>query len=158
MMTSTWSCHRQVLTGFVQHVKFHQLIFRLSACSVRAEDSSDSDFDSQASSSHLTPSTDSTSKSLHRSKNLRARCQSNKLRILLVDIQSTKGKSSDVALLADIPPSRDSICATVGMVFDNIEATFEFELWTNYFVTPWLTVKDMTRQQYEIFSLGPLPA
>ena len=40
------------------------------------------------------------------------------------------------------------------MVFDNIEATFEFDPCTNYLVTPWLPVQ-VTRQQYEIVILGP---
>ena len=33
------------------------------------------------------------------------------------------------------------------MVFDNIEATFEFDPCTNYPVTPRLSVQDVTRQQ-----------
>ena len=43
------------------------------------------------------------------------------------------------------------------MVLDNVEATFEFDHGTNYYVTPWLPVQDMTRQQYEIVILGPIP-
>ena len=43
------------------------------------------------------------------------------------------------------------------MVFDNIEATFEFDPGTNYLVTSRLSVQDMTWQQYEIVILGPLP-
>ena len=43
------------------------------------------------------------------------------------------------------------------MVFDNIEATFEFDPCTNYLVTPRLPVQGVTRQQYEILILGPLP-
>ena len=42
------------------------------------------------------------------------------------------------------------------MVFDNIEATFEFDPCTNYFVTPMLPVQDMTRQQYETLTLGSI--
>ena len=42
------------------------------------------------------------------------------------------------------------------MVFDNIEATFEFDPFTNYLVTPWLPVQDVTRQQYEMVILGPI--
>ena len=42
-------------------------------------------------------------------------------------------------------------------VIDNIEATFEFQPCNNYFVTPWLTLQEVTRQQYEILLLGPLP-
>ena len=41
------------------------------------------------------------------------------------------------------------------MVFDNIEGTFEFHPCTNYLVTPRL--QDVTRQQYEILILGPIP-
>ena len=41
------------------------------------------------------------------------------------------------------------------MVLDNIEATFEF--CTNYLVTPRLPVQDVTRQQYEMVILGPIP-
>ena len=41
--------------------------------------------------------------------------------------------------------------------FDHIEATFEFDPCTNYLVTPRLPVQDVTRQQYEIVILGPLP-
>ena len=37
------------------------------------------------------------------------------------------------------------------MVFDNIEATFEFYPYTNYLVTPRLYV-----QEYEIVILGPI--
>ena len=47
------------------------------------------------------------------------------------------------------------------MVFDNIEATFEFDPCTNYLVTPRLPVQDVTRQQYEMVMemviLGPIP-
>ena len=42
------------------------------------------------------------------------------------------------------------------MVFDNIEATFEFDPFTNYLVAPRLHVKAVTRQQYEILMLGPI--
>ena len=41
------------------------------------------------------------------------------------------------------------------MVFDNIEATFEFDPCINYLVTPRLSVQDVIRQQYEIVILGP---
>ena len=44
-----------------------------------------------------------------------------------------------------------------GMVLDNIEATFEFDPCTNYLVTPRLPVQDVTRQQYEMVILGPIP-
>ena len=43
------------------------------------------------------------------------------------------------------------------MVLDNIEAIFEFDPCTNCFVTPMFPVQDVTRQQYEIVILGPLP-
>ena len=43
------------------------------------------------------------------------------------------------------------------MVFDNIEATFEFDPCTNYLVTPRLPVQDVTRQQSEKLILGPIP-
>ena len=43
------------------------------------------------------------------------------------------------------------------MVFDNIEATFEFDPCTNCLVTPRLPVQDVTRQQYEILILDPIP-
>ena len=43
------------------------------------------------------------------------------------------------------------------MVFDKVEATFEFDPCTNYLVTPRFPVQDETRQQYEIVILGPLP-
>ena len=43
------------------------------------------------------------------------------------------------------------------MVFDNIEETFEFESCANSLVSPRLSVQDVTRQQYEIVILGPLP-
>ena len=43
------------------------------------------------------------------------------------------------------------------MVFDNIETTFKFDPCTNYLVTRRLSVQDVTRQQYEIVILGPLP-
>ena len=46
---------------------------------------------------------------------------------------------------------------SVGMVFDYIETTFEFDTCTNYIVTPWLTVQKVTRQQYEIPIHGPKP-
>ena len=42
------------------------------------------------------------------------------------------------------------------MVFDNIEATFEFDPCTNYFVTPRLPVQAVTWQQYEMVILGPI--
>ena len=41
------------------------------------------------------------------------------------------------------------------MGLDNIQATFEFDPFTNYLVTPRLPVQDVTRQQYEIVILGP---
>ena len=40
------------------------------------------------------------------------------------------------------------------MVFDNIEATIEFD---PCLVTPRLPVQDVTRQQYEMVILGPIP-
>ena len=43
------------------------------------------------------------------------------------------------------------------MVFDNIVATFEFDPCRNYLVTPRLPVQDVTRQQYEMAILGPIP-
>ena len=43
------------------------------------------------------------------------------------------------------------------MVLDNIEATFEFDPCTNYLVTLRLPVQDVTRQQYEMVILGPIP-
>ena len=43
------------------------------------------------------------------------------------------------------------------MAFDNIEATLEFDPCTNYLVTPRLPVQDVTRQQYEILVLEPIP-
>ena len=43
------------------------------------------------------------------------------------------------------------------MVFDNIEATFEFDPCTNYLKTPRLPVQDVTQQQYEMVILGPIP-
>ena len=46
---------------------------------------------------------------------------------------------------------------SVGMVLDNIEATFEFDPCTNYLVTPRLPVQDVTWQQYEMGILGPIP-
>ena len=42
------------------------------------------------------------------------------------------------------------------MVLDNIAATFEFDR-TSYLVTPRLPVQDVTRQQYEMVILGPIP-
>ena len=42
------------------------------------------------------------------------------------------------------------------MVLDSIEATFEFDLCTNYLVTHRLPVQDVTRQQYEMVILGPI--
>ena len=39
------------------------------------------------------------------------------------------------------------------MVFDNIEATFEFEPCTNYLVPLTLSVQNVTQQQYEILIL-----
>ena len=36
------------------------------------------------------------------------------------------------------------------MVFDNTEATFEFDPCTNFLVTPRLSIQDVTRQQYEM--------
>ena len=46
---------------------------------------------------------------------------------------------------------------SVSITLDNIEATFEFDPCTIYLVTPRLPVQDVTRQQYEIVILGPLP-
>ena len=46
------------------------------------------------------------------------------------------------------------------MDFDNIEpveATFEFGSCTNYLATPRLPVQHVTRQQYEMVILGPIP-
>ena len=43
------------------------------------------------------------------------------------------------------------------MVLDNIEATFKFDPCTNYLVTPRLPLQDVTRQQYEMVILGPIP-
>ena len=43
------------------------------------------------------------------------------------------------------------------MVFDNIEATFEFDPSTNHLVNLRLSVQDVTRQQYELVILGPTP-
>ena len=43
------------------------------------------------------------------------------------------------------------------MVLYNIEATFEFDPCTNYLVTPRLPAQDVTRQQYEMVILGPIP-
>ena len=43
------------------------------------------------------------------------------------------------------------------MGLDNIEATFEFDPCTNCLVIPMLPVQDVTRQQYEVMILGPLP-
>ena len=43
------------------------------------------------------------------------------------------------------------------MVFDNIEGTFEFDPCINYLVTPRLPVQGVTRQQYDIGILGPIP-
>ena len=43
------------------------------------------------------------------------------------------------------------------MVFDNIEGTFELDPCINYLVTPRLPVQDVTRQQYDIGILGPIP-
>ena len=43
------------------------------------------------------------------------------------------------------------------MVFDKIQATFEFDPCTNYLVTPRFPVQDVTRQQYEILILGTIP-
>ena len=41
------------------------------------------------------------------------------------------------------------------MVFDNIEATFEFDPCTNFRVAPRLSVQDVTWQQYEKVSFDP---
>ena len=46
---------------------------------------------------------------------------------------------------------------SAGTGLGNIEATFEFDLCTNYIVIPRLPVQDETWQQYEIVILGPLP-
>ena len=43
------------------------------------------------------------------------------------------------------------------MVFDDIEATFEFDPCTNYLLTPRFSVQNATRQQYEMVILGPIP-
>ena len=43
------------------------------------------------------------------------------------------------------------------MVFDKIGATFEFDPYINYLVTPRLPVQDVTRQQYDKVILGPIP-
>ena len=43
------------------------------------------------------------------------------------------------------------------MVLDNIEATFEFDPCTNFRVALRLSVQDVTRQQYEIVILVPIP-
>ena len=43
------------------------------------------------------------------------------------------------------------------MVLDNMEANFEFDPCANYLVTPRLPVQDVTRQQYEMVILGPIP-
>ena len=43
------------------------------------------------------------------------------------------------------------------MVFDKIEATFEFDSCIYNLVIPGLTVQDVTRQQYEMVILGPIP-
>ena len=40
---------------------------------------------------------------------------------------------------------------------DDTKATFEFDPCRNYPVTPRLPVQDVTRQQYEIVIIGPLP-
>ena len=42
------------------------------------------------------------------------------------------------------------------MVFDNIEAIFK-DSCASYLVTPRLPVQDVTRLQYEILVLGPIP-
>ena len=39
------------------------------------------------------------------------------------------------------------------MVFDNTEATFEFDPCTNYLVPPRLPVQNVTRQQYDTMKL-----
>ena len=41
------------------------------------------------------------------------------------------------------------------MIFDNIEASFEFDPCTNYLVTPGLSLQDVTQQQYIIVNFGP---
>ena len=43
------------------------------------------------------------------------------------------------------------------MVLNNIEETFEFDPCINYPVTLRLPVQDVTRQQYEIVILRPIP-
>ena len=43
------------------------------------------------------------------------------------------------------------------MVFDKIEAAFKFDPCTIYFVTPWLTIQEVTRQQYQTLILGSIP-
>ena len=45
---------------------------------------------------------------------------------------------------------------SVGMVFDNIEATFEIDPCTNYPVIPRISLQDVSRQQYKIVILGPI--
>ena len=43
-----------------------------------------------------------------------------------------------------------------GVAFDNIKATFEIDLCTNYCVTPRLTLQDMTQKQYGILTFGSI--
>ena len=43
------------------------------------------------------------------------------------------------------------------MIFDNIEATFEFDPCTKYLVTSGVPVQDVTQQQYKTLILGPIP-
>ena len=43
------------------------------------------------------------------------------------------------------------------MVPDNIETTFEFDPCINVLVTSRLPVQDVTRQQYEMVMVGPIP-
>ena len=43
------------------------------------------------------------------------------------------------------------------MVFDNKEATFEFDPCMNYLVTPRLPIQYVTQQQYEILIVGLIP-
>ena len=43
------------------------------------------------------------------------------------------------------------------MVFDNIEATFEFDTLYKLFCDPRLPVQDVMRQQYAMVILGPIP-
>ena len=74
------------------------------------EDNSESDCDSQPTGSQLPPPPSDGSNS-SQTRNVKGKCQKNKLRILLVSFQCVKSKSADVASLADIY-NPDIICAT----------------------------------------------